>query len=40
MRPLRSPPAKKVFFALASTTPVTEYFAATSRFTALRMDSR
>ena len=39
-KPLRSPPAKKVFFALASTTPVIESFSATSRSTALRMDSR
>ncbi len=37
--PLRSPPAKKVFFALAMTTPVTESFSATRRSTALCMDS-
>ena len=37
--PLRSPPAKKVFFALVMTTPVIESFSATSRSTALCMDS-
>ncbi|KMO72205.1 hypothetical protein MCHUDSM44219_04986 [Mycolicibacterium chubuense] len=37
--PLRSPPAKKVFFALAITTPVIESFSCTSRSTALCMDS-
>ena len=37
--PFRSPPAKKVFFALAMTTPVIESFSATSFSTALCMDS-
>ena len=36
---LRSPPAKKVFFALVTTTPVIESFSATSRSTALCIDS-
>ena len=37
--PLRSPPAKKVFFALVMTTPVIESFSATRRSTALCIDS-
>ncbi|CAA0137688.1 Uncharacterised protein [Mycolicibacterium vanbaalenii] len=37
--PLRSPPAKKVFFALAITTPVIESFSSTRRSTTLCMDS-
>ena len=37
--PLRSPPAKKVFFALVITTPVIESFSATRRSTALCIDS-
>ena len=37
--PFRSPPAKKVFFPLVMTTPVTESFSATRRSTALCMDS-
>lgn len=37
--PLRSPPAKKVFFALVITTPVIESFSAARRSTALCMDS-
>jgi hypothetical protein len=37
---LRSPPAKKVFFALVMTTPVIESFSATSFSTVLWMDSR
>src|SRR6476661_4089010 len=37
--PFRSPPAKKVFFALAITTPVIESCSSTSRCTALCMDS-
>ena len=37
--PLRSPPAKKVFFALVMTTPVIESFSAARRSTALCMDS-
>jgi hypothetical protein len=37
--PLRSPPAKKVFFALVITTPAIESFSAASRSTALCMDS-
>ncbi|CEZ69956.1 Uncharacterised protein [Mycobacterium tuberculosis] len=36
---LTSPPAKKVFFALATTTPVIESFSATRRSTALPIDS-
>ena len=36
---LRSPPAKKVFFALVTTTPVMESFSAVSRCTALCIDS-
>ncbi len=38
--PLRSPPAKKVFFALATTTPVTSSFSATSRSTASCIEVR
>ena len=37
--PFRSPPAKKVFFALAITTPVIESFSAARRSTALCIDS-
>ena len=36
---LRSPPAKKVFFALVMTTPVIVSFSATRRSTALCIDS-
>ena len=36
---VRSPPAKKVFFALVITTPVIESFSATRRSTALPIDS-
>jgi hypothetical protein len=35
----RSPPAKKVFFALVMTTPVIESFSSTRRSTALCIDS-
>ena len=37
---LRLPPAKNVFLALVSTTPVTESFSATSRSTAALIESR
>ena len=36
---LRLPPAKNVFFALVTTTPVMSAFSATSRSTAAAMDS-
>ncbi len=36
---LRLPPAKNVFFALVTTTPVTSSFSASSRSTAAAMDS-